>query len=54
MDLPEKWIDLAGQRRPLDKLILDLNTSVSETYSASPAARSAVRCMSLLGGPSIH
>ena len=25
MDLPGKWIDRAGQRRSLDKLILDLN-----------------------------
>ena len=32
MDLPGMWIDRAGQRRSLDKLILDLNSSVSETY----------------------
>ena len=32
MDVPGKWIDRAGQRRSLDKLILDLNSSVSETY----------------------
>ena len=32
MDVPVKWIDRAGQRRSLDKLILDLNSSVSQTY----------------------
>ena len=32
MDVPEKWIDRAGQHRALDKLILDLNSSVSQTY----------------------
>ena len=32
MDLPEKWIDRVRQRRALGKLILDLNSSVSETY----------------------
>jgi len=32
MDVPGKWIDRAGQRRSLDKLILDLDSSVSETY----------------------
>jgi len=26
------WIDRAAQRRALDKLILDLDRSVSETY----------------------
>jgi len=31
MALPGKWIDRAAQRRSLDKLILDLNSSVSET-----------------------
>jgi len=32
MDLPGKWIDRVRQRRALDKLILDLDSSVSETY----------------------
>ncbi len=32
MDVPGKWIDRGGQHRSLDKLILDLNSSVSETY----------------------
>ncbi len=32
MDVPGKWIDRAGQRRSVDKLILYLNSSVSETY----------------------
>ncbi|MCK4342829.1 MAG: hypothetical protein KAY37_14020 [Phycisphaerae bacterium] len=32
MDVPGKWIYRAGQRRSLDKLILDLNSSVSKTY----------------------
>ncbi len=53
MDVSGKWIDRAAQRRALDKLILDLNSSVSETYgrrerSASAPARSAVRRMPLL------
>lgn len=35
IDVPGKWIDRAGQRRSLDKLILDLNPGapgVSKTY----------------------
>ena len=32
MNLPGKWIDRVRQRRTLDKLILDLDSSVSETY----------------------
>jgi|GEM_PF-4482545 len=32
MDVPGKWIDRAAHYRSLDKLILDLNSSVSETY----------------------
>jgi len=32
MNLPGKWIDRVRQRRALDKLILDLDSSVSETY----------------------
>ncbi len=31
-NVPGKWIDRVRQRRSLDKLILDLNSSVSETY----------------------
>jgi hypothetical protein len=31
MDVPGKWIDRAGQHRALDSLILDLDSSVSET-----------------------
>ena len=30
-DLPGKWIDRARQHRSLDKLILDLDSSVSQT-----------------------
>ena len=30
--MPGKWIARAGQRRSLDKLILDRNSPVSETY----------------------
>ena len=33
MDVPGKWIDRAAQRRSLDKLILDLNSSVKEPYA---------------------
>src|SRR5499427_2755976 len=32
MDLSGKWIDQAHQRRKLTKLILDMDSSVSETY----------------------
>jgi len=32
MDLPGTWIDRVRQRRVLDKLILDVDSSVSETY----------------------
>ena len=32
IDVPGKWIDRARRRRSLDKLILDLNSSLSETY----------------------
>ena len=32
MDVPGKWMDRAAQHRSLDKLILDLNSSVSQTY----------------------
>ena len=32
MDLPGMWLDIVRQHRSLDKLILDLDSSVSETY----------------------
>jgi hypothetical protein len=32
MDLSGMWIDRVRQRRALDKLILDVDSSVSETY----------------------
>jgi len=32
MDLPGRWIDRVRERRALDKLILDLDSSGSETY----------------------
>jgi len=32
MNLPVTWINCPGQRRTLDKLILNLDSSVSETY----------------------
>ena len=52
------WIDRAGQRRSLDKLILDLNPGapgVRETYGrrervADQRRSKAVRCIALLGG----
>ena len=42
MNLPGMWIDRVRQRRPLDKLILDLDSSVSETYGRQEG--SAYRC----------
>ena len=32
MDMPGQWVDLIHQRRPIAKLILDMDSSVSETY----------------------
>ncbi len=32
MDVAEKWIDRVRQNRAWDKLILNLNSSVSQTY----------------------
>ena len=32
MDVPGNWIDRVRQRRAFDELILDLNSSVTETY----------------------
>jgi hypothetical protein len=34
MELSGKWIDQAQQRRPIDRIILDLDSSVSETHGA--------------------
>jgi len=31
MDLSDKWIDKVHQQRPLKELILDMDSSVSET-----------------------
>jgi hypothetical protein len=32
LDLPGRWVDLVQRRRPTRKLVLDLDSSVSETY----------------------
>ena len=53
MNVPGKWIDRAGQRRSLDKLILDLNSSVSQTYRRQECLgdqrpAKPVRCIALL------
>ena len=32
MNMPGQWVDLIRQRRPINKLILDMDSSVSETY----------------------
>ena len=32
MNMPGQWVDLIRQRRPIRKLILDMDISVSETY----------------------
>jgi hypothetical protein len=32
MNMPGQWVDLICQRRPIKKLILDMDSSVSETY----------------------
>ncbi len=41
MDVPGKWIDRADQHRSLDKLILDLNSPVRETYGRRERYESA-------------
>ena len=57
MNVPGQWMDRVRQRRSLDKLILDLNSSVSETYRRrerwpSPAAIS--RPVHCIVGPTIQ
>lgn len=32
MAMPAEWVDKIRQRCPMNKLILDLNTSVRQTY----------------------
>ena len=32
MNMPGQWVDLIRQRRPIQKLVLDMDSSVSETY----------------------
>jgi hypothetical protein len=32
MDMPGRWIDTVGQRKPIRQIILDIDSSVSETY----------------------
>jgi len=39
MDLPGKWIDRVRHRRALDKLILDLNSSLSKTCGRREGSR---------------
>ena len=34
MNMPGQWVDLLRQRRPIRKLILDMDSSVSETYGS--------------------
>jgi hypothetical protein len=41
MDVPEKWIDRAGQRRAFDKLILDVDSSASENHGRRERLRVA-------------
>jgi len=41
-DMPRKWIDRVRQRRSLDKLIPDLNSSVSQTYGRQERPSAAV------------
>jgi hypothetical protein len=43
LDVPGKWIDRAAQHPFLDKPILDLNSSVSETYGRRKRHASAAR-----------
>ena len=50
MDTPGQWIVRPGQRRAFDKLILDLNSSVSETY---PKFRNFEAKTGLTGAPGL-
>ena len=43
MDVPAKWIGRVRQRRPLDKLILDLDSSVSRIQGPRQRLRSPGR-----------
>ena len=38
MNLPGEWVDSVSQRQPLKKLILDMDSSVSETYGNQQGA----------------
>ncbi len=38
MNMPGQWVDLLRQRRPIRKLILDMDSSVSETYGDQEGA----------------
>ena len=52
MDVPGKWIDRVRQRRSLDKLILDLESSVNQTYGRRERPGSlarSVQCAPLFG-----
>lgn len=42
MNVPRKWIDRVREHGAFDKLILDQNNSVSETYGRQERAGSAV------------
>ncbi len=37
MAMPGQWLDRIRQRRPMKKLILDMDSSVSETYGQRKA-----------------
>ncbi len=37
MNMPGQWVDLTRQRRPMKKLILDMDSSVSKTYGQQEA-----------------
>ena len=38
MDMPGRWVDTIRQRRPMKRLILDMDSSVSETYGDQEGA----------------
>ena len=38
MNLPGEWVDSVSQRQPLKKLILDMDSSISETYGNQQGA----------------
>lgn len=53
MEVPENWIDRAGQRRSMDKLILDLDNSVSQICGRQEGSAERPPSQALMEGSGI-